>query len=150
MYAVVESGGKQYKVEKGTSLLVDRLDAKEGDKVALRAGDVPRQRRSSPTPKELEKVKVEATVAEHLRGPKIKVFKYKAEEGLPPARRPPLRADQARGDRGQAADPQSRRPKKPAEKKAGEPKAGGEEARREEARRAEEAAQRRRRPGDGS
>ncbi len=36
MYAVVESGGKQYKVEEGTSLLVDRLDAKEGDKVALR------------------------------------------------------------------------------------------------------------------
>ena len=35
-YAVIESGGKQYKVEKGTSLLVDRLSAKEGDKVALR------------------------------------------------------------------------------------------------------------------
>ena len=32
-------------------------------------------------PKELEKVKVEATVAEHLRGPKIKVFKYKAKKG---------------------------------------------------------------------
>ena len=30
MYAVVETGGKQYKVEKGTSLLVDRLSAKEG------------------------------------------------------------------------------------------------------------------------
>ena len=81
MYAVVESGGKQYKVEEGTSLLVDRLDAKEGDKVALRAGDVPRRRGRSPAPKELEKVKVEATVAEHLRGPKIKVFKYKAKKG---------------------------------------------------------------------
>src|SRR5262249_51246016 len=31
--------------------------------------------------KELEKVKVEATVSEHLRGPKIKVFKYKAKKG---------------------------------------------------------------------
>ena len=40
-------------------------------------------KRWSPSAKELEKVKVEATVAEHLRGPKIKVFKYKAEEGLP-------------------------------------------------------------------
>ncbi|MET0559972.1 MAG: 50S ribosomal protein L21 [Solirubrobacterales bacterium] len=80
MYAVVESGGKQYKVEKGTSLLVDRLDAEEGDKVALRAvlfrdSDVVAE------PKELEKVKVEAKVAEHLRGPKIKVFKYKAKKG---------------------------------------------------------------------
>ncbi len=80
MYAVIESGGKQYKVEKGTSLLVDRLDAKEGDKVALRAvmfrdGEVVAE------PKELEKVKVEAKVAEHLRGEKIKVFKYKAKKG---------------------------------------------------------------------
>lgn len=80
MYAVVETGGKQYKVEEGTSLLVDRLDVKEGDKVSLRAvmfrdGDV------LVAPKELEKVKVEATVAEHLRGPKIKVFKYKAKKG---------------------------------------------------------------------
>jgi large subunit ribosomal protein L21 len=80
MYAVVESGGKQYKVEEGTSLLVDRLDAKEGDKVALR----PLLFRDSEvlaSPAELEKVKVEAKVAEHLRGPKVKVFKYKAKKG---------------------------------------------------------------------
>jgi large subunit ribosomal protein L21 len=80
MYAVVESGGKQYKVEKGTALLVDRLDAKEGDKVTLR----PVMFRDDVVvaePKELEKVKVEATVAEHLRGPKIKVFKYKPKKG---------------------------------------------------------------------
>lgn len=80
MYAVIESGGKQYKVEKGTSLLVDRLDAKEGDKVALRAVMF-RDDEVIAAPKELEKVKVEAKVAEHLRGPKIKVFKYKAKKG---------------------------------------------------------------------
>jgi large subunit ribosomal protein L21 len=79
MYAVIESGGKQYKVEEGTSLLVDRLDAKEGDKVSLRPvlfrdGDVI-------VGKDLAKVKVEAKVAGHLRGPKIKVFKYKAKKG---------------------------------------------------------------------
>lgn len=79
-YAVIESGGKQYKVEEGTSLLVDRLDAKEGDKVALRpvlfrGDDV------VTGGKDLEKVKIEAKVAEHLRGPKIKVFKYKAKKG---------------------------------------------------------------------
>src|SRR5690606_3717793 len=80
MYAVVETGGKQYKVEEGTSLLVDRLDAKEGSKVTLRPvlfrGD-----EVIAAPSELEKVKVEATVAEHLRGPKIKVFKYKPKKG---------------------------------------------------------------------
>jgi large subunit ribosomal protein L21 len=80
MYAIVESGGKQYKVEKGETLLLDRLSAKEGDKVDLRAvmfrdDDVVIEAG------ELEKVKVEATVAEHLRGPKIRVFKYKAKKG---------------------------------------------------------------------
>jgi len=80
MYAVIESGGKQYKVEEGTSFLVDRLDAKEGDKVALRAVMF-RDSDVLAAPKELEKVKVEAKVAEHLRGPKIKVFKYKAKKG---------------------------------------------------------------------
>lgn len=79
-YAVIESGGKQYKVEKGTSLLVDRLSAKQGEKVALR----PVMFRDSEVvagAKELEKVKVEATVTEHLRGKKIKVFKYKPKKG---------------------------------------------------------------------
>ncbi len=79
-YAVIESGGKQYKVEKGSSLLVDRLSANEGDKVALRAVMF-RDKEVVAEPKELEKVKVEATVAEHLRGPKIKVFKYKPKKG---------------------------------------------------------------------
>jgi large subunit ribosomal protein L21 len=80
MYAVVESGGKQYRVEKGTSLLVDRLSADEGDKVALRAVMF-RDKDVVADPGELEKVKVEATVSEHLRGPKIKVFKYKPKKG---------------------------------------------------------------------
>src|SRR3954454_21017856 len=80
MYAVVESGGKQYKVEEGTSLLVDRLDVKQGDKVELRPVMF-RDDEVVAAPKELEKVKVEATVAEHLRGPKIKIFKYKPKKG---------------------------------------------------------------------
>jgi large subunit ribosomal protein L21 len=80
MYAVVESGGKQYKVEQGTSLLVDRLDVKEGDKVALRPVMF-RDDTVIAAPVELEKIKVEAKVAEHLRGPKVKVFKYKAKKG---------------------------------------------------------------------
>jgi large subunit ribosomal protein L21 len=80
MYAVIESGGKQYKVEQGSSLLVDRLDAKEGEKVALRPVMF-RDQEVVAAPKELEKVSVEATVAGHLRGPKVKVFKYKAKKG---------------------------------------------------------------------
>src|SRR2546421_12684197 len=80
MYAIVESGGKQYKVEKGTSLLVDRLSVKEGEKVSL-APVMFRDKDVVADSASLEKVKVEATVAEHLRGPKIRVFKYKAKKG---------------------------------------------------------------------
>ena len=81
MYAVVETGGKQYKVEEGTSLLVDRLPEDEGAKVALR----PVMLRTSDdivlAAKDLEKVKVEAKIAAHERGEKIKVFTYKAKKG---------------------------------------------------------------------
>ena len=80
MYAVVESGGKQYKVEKGTALVVDRLDADEGAKVELRPVMF-RDKEVVAEPKQLAKVTVEATVAEHLRGPKVKVFKYKPKKG---------------------------------------------------------------------
>lgn len=79
-YAVIETGGKQYRVEMGTSLLVDRLDAKEGAKVSLRPV-LFRDKEVVAGAKELEKVKVEATVSGHLRGPKIKVFKYKPKKG---------------------------------------------------------------------
>ena len=75
MYAVVETGGKQYKVEKGTTLLVDRLSADEGAKVELRP--VAFSDKEMVVGKDLDKVKVEAKVVGHERGPKIRVFKYK-------------------------------------------------------------------------
>ena len=79
MYAVVETGGKQYKVEKGTTLLVDRLSADEGSKVDLRP--VAFNDKKLVVGSDLDKVKVEAKVAGHERGPKIRVFKYKAKKG---------------------------------------------------------------------
>jgi large subunit ribosomal protein L21 len=124
-YAVIESGGKQYKVEKGTSLLVDRLSAKEGERVALRPV-LFRDKEIVAEPKELEKVKVEAKVAEHLRGPKIKVFKYKAKKGY--RRRAGHRSELTRlevtelklGAKKAAAkaEPKEKAAAKPAEKKA--------------------------------
>ncbi len=79
MYAVVETGGKQYRVEKGSTLLVDRLSAEEGAKVDLRA--VALLDKDLVVGKDAEKVKVEAKVAGHERGPKIRVFKYRAKKG---------------------------------------------------------------------
>ncbi len=121
-YAVIESGGKQYRVEKGSSLLVDRLSAKEGDKVALRPV-LFRDKEVVAEPKELEKVKIEATVAEHLRGPKIKVFKYKPKKGY--RRRAGHRSELTKlevtelkmGSRKAAASKEDKAEKKPAAKK---------------------------------
>lgn len=80
-YAIVESGGKQYRAEKGASLVVEHLSADEGATVTLRAvmyrGDTDVVLEGD----QLEKVKVEAVVAEHLRGPKVRVFKYKPKKG---------------------------------------------------------------------
>jgi large subunit ribosomal protein L21 len=80
-YAIVETGGKQYRAEKGGSLVVEHLPADEGARVSLRAVMYRGDKEVVLDGKELEKVKVEAVVAEHLRGSKIRVFKYKAKKG---------------------------------------------------------------------
>jgi large subunit ribosomal protein L21 len=78
-YAVIETGGKQYRVEKGSTLLVDRLSANEGDKIDLRP--VAFRDKEMVLGDDLQKVKVEAKVAGHERGPKIRVFKYRPKKG---------------------------------------------------------------------
>jgi large subunit ribosomal protein L21 len=80
-YAIVESGGKQYRAEKGASLVVEHLPADEGAKVSLRAVMYRGDREVVLEGDQLAKVKVEAVVAEHLRGPKVRVFKYKPKKG---------------------------------------------------------------------
>ena len=80
MYAIVKVGGKQYRVEKGDSLVVDRMREDEGAKVTLE----PLLFRSDKTVFEgadLEKVKVEAVVTGHERGKKIRVLKFKPKRG---------------------------------------------------------------------
>jgi large subunit ribosomal protein L21 len=80
MYAIVKTGGKQYRVEKGQTLLVERLPEAEGATVALQ----PLLYRSSDAvfaADELAKVKVEAKILEHPRGPKLRVFKFKPKRG---------------------------------------------------------------------
>ncbi len=80
-YAIIESGGKQYRAEKGAELVVDRLPADEGEKVNLRAVMFRGDKDVVTGGSELEKVKVEAVVAEHLRGKKIRIFKYRPKKG---------------------------------------------------------------------
>jgi large subunit ribosomal protein L21 len=79
-YVIVELGGKQYRVEEGDSLLVDRLEAKEGAKIAPRALLYRSDGDTVIDGADLEKVKVEAVVAEHPKGQKIRVFKYRPKK----------------------------------------------------------------------
>ena len=79
-YAIIEMGGKQYRVEKGGSVVVDRVDAKEGSKLNPKAILYRSDKTALLDGPELDKVKVEAVVAEHLKGPKIRVFKYRPKK----------------------------------------------------------------------
>jgi large subunit ribosomal protein L21 len=80
MYAIVKTGGKQYRVEQDQTLLIERLPDDEGATVALE----PILFRSDDAvfgADELKKVKVEAKILGHERGPKLRVFKFKPKRG---------------------------------------------------------------------
>ena len=80
MYAIVKTGGKQYRVEKGQTLLVERLPDEAGATLQLE----PVMFRSEDTvfdAKGLGKVRVGAEVVEHVRGEKLRVFKFKPKRG---------------------------------------------------------------------
>jgi large subunit ribosomal protein L21 len=80
MYAIVKTGGKQYRVERGQKLLVERLPAAEGADVALE----PMLYRSEEVVFDaagLKDVKVTARVVAHVRGEKLRVFKFKPKRG---------------------------------------------------------------------
>ena len=83
MYAIVKVGGKQYRVEKGGELVVDRMREDEGATVTLQpllyAGDGKDDTVFDGG--DLEKVKVEAKVVGHERGKKIRVVKFKPKRG---------------------------------------------------------------------
>jgi large subunit ribosomal protein L21 len=123
MYAIVKVGGKQYRVEKGDSLLVDRMPEDEGAKVTLEplllAGggkDAPLFRGD-----DLGKVSVEATVTGHERGPKIHVLKFKPKRGY--KRRQGHRSELTRLEIGEIHGPGGKAKQSKAAKPAAEAKA---------------------------
>ena len=80
MYAIVKTGGKQYRVEQGQTLLIERLPEDEGATVSLQPLLV-RSDDSVFDAAGLASASVEAKILEHLRGPKIRVFKFKPKSG---------------------------------------------------------------------
>jgi large subunit ribosomal protein L21 len=81
MYAIVKVGGKQYRVEEGDSLVVDRMREDEGAKVNLQALLLADGDKTVLDPQDVEKVKVEAVVQGHERGKKVHVLKFKPKRG---------------------------------------------------------------------
>jgi large subunit ribosomal protein L21 len=82
-YAIVESGGKQYKAVEGETIEVDRLPADAGDKIGLERvlmlvdGDTVTV--GTPT---IGDLLVNTTVMDHFKGPKLTVFKYSPKKRI--------------------------------------------------------------------
>jgi large subunit ribosomal protein L21 len=75
MYAIVEQGGKQYWVTPGETLRVDRIEAKAGEKIELKAlwaGEEKESGKGSSS-----KAKVTAEILRQVRGPKLFILRKK-------------------------------------------------------------------------
>ena len=73
MYAIIATGGKQYKVSEGDVIKVEKLDAEVGAKVTFDNVKV-----GTPT---VDGAKVEASVVSEGKGKKVIVYKYKRKTG---------------------------------------------------------------------
>jgi large subunit ribosomal protein L21 len=80
MYAIVKTGGKQYRVERGQRLLIERLAVDEGADVKLEP-ILFRSEEAVFDKTGLESVQVTAKVLAHVRGEKLRVFKFKPKRG---------------------------------------------------------------------
>lgn len=81
MHAIIETGGKQYRVAEGDTLFIEKLDAEAGaaivfDKVLAVLGDTAKI--GAPT---VAGATVEASIMKNGKGKKIMIFKYKAKKG---------------------------------------------------------------------
>ena len=78
MYAVIATGGKQYKVAKGETLRVEKLDGEAGDSIelgrVLMVADGDKIAVGSPV---LDKASVTATIKSQGRGDKVEIVKFR-------------------------------------------------------------------------
>ncbi|MBQ6151419.1 MAG: 50S ribosomal protein L21 [Mogibacterium sp.] len=80
MYAIIKTGGKQYRVQQGDELRVEKLDAKEGDKVVFdEVVAVGGDKLVVGTPF-VEGYAVTAEVLTQGKGDKVVIYKYKAKK----------------------------------------------------------------------
>ena len=82
MYAIVKCGGKQYKVEKGTDIKVEKIDAEVGAKIDLETLLVADDKGNVKAGKDAEAVKVTAEVKSQGKSPKVLVAHFKAKKNI--------------------------------------------------------------------
>ncbi len=80
-YAIVKTGGKQYKVAEGDVVKVEKLDGEPGSTVQLPVALVVDGAELTTEADKLAKVSVKAEVVEHVKGPKIRIHKFKNKTG---------------------------------------------------------------------
>ncbi|KXG77047.1 50S ribosomal protein L21 [Thermotalea metallivorans] len=81
MYAIIETGGKQYRVQEGDTLFIEKLDVAQGETVEFdRVLALSKEGQLTVGAPVVNGAKVSATVVENGKGPKIIVFKYKAKK----------------------------------------------------------------------
>ncbi len=81
MFAIIETGGKQYRVSVGDIIDVEHLDVEEGASVELKALMTGEGENIS-VGSDAEGKKVTATVVKQLKAKKVVVFKYKAKKNV--------------------------------------------------------------------
>jgi large subunit ribosomal protein L21 len=81
MYAIVKTGGKQYKVAEGDVIEVEKLKGDPGAAVNLPAVLVVDGPSITATAEDLAKVSVAGEVVAHTKGPKIVIHKFKSKTG---------------------------------------------------------------------
>lgn len=81
MYAIIETGGKQIKVEQGQEIFVEKLDVQEGDKVTFDKVVLVSDTTAKIGTPYVAGASVTATVKKQGKGKKITVYKYKPKKG---------------------------------------------------------------------
>jgi large subunit ribosomal protein L21 len=81
MYAIVKTGGKQYKVAEGDVIEVEKLAGAAGDLVTLSAVLLVDGADLVTDSSKLAKIAVTGEVVEHTKGPKIRIHKFKSKTG---------------------------------------------------------------------
>jgi large subunit ribosomal protein L21 len=81
MYAIVRTGGKQYRVAEGDVIQVEKLTGAPGDAVSLPAVLLVDGERLVTDAAQLARVAVTGEVVAHTKGPKIRIHKFKNKTG---------------------------------------------------------------------